>query len=131
MNRPDLSKAPKDLVQYIEHIESNLRMYTEHPLSDMYEAWVEKLSEVVTCVKLAKVTVVEEGEIPGLEDTGAIVKSADVDPFAKIKKVLSVMNEAKPTVETIDFLRQKIGIKDDNKNSRTNPIEDRAKKGSK
>ena len=125
MNKPDLSKAPAPIVEYIDHLEQELKSYRSHPLSNMYEVWSRKLNEIVDSVDEAPIAV--ETEIPGLEDTGVTAKVKDVDPFGKIKKVLSVMNEAKPTVETIGFLRQKLGIKEEVKTI-GNPIEDRAQR---
>lgn len=121
--RPDFTGLSKDQLDYIESIEEELNKYRGNDLSKMYDVWKSKLSEIVDTVNDTKVEVVKMK----VQEDGDISEDGDYDPFSKIKKLLSIMNEAKPTVETINWLRGVIGVKQEEKRV-PNIIEDRAKR---
>lgn len=121
--KPDFTGLSKDQLDYIESIEEELNKYRGNDLSKMYDVWVSKLSEIVEAVNDTKVEVVKMK----VKEDGDISEDGDYDPFSKIKKLLSIMNEAKPTVETINWLRGVIGVKQEEKRV-PNIIEDRAKR---
>ena len=121
--KPDFTGLSKDQLDYIESIEEELNKYRGNDLSKMYDVWVSKLSEIVEAVNDTKVEVLKMK----VKEDGDISEDGDYDPFSKIKKLLSIMNEAKPTVETINWLRGVIGVKQEERRV-PNIIEDRAKR---
>lgn len=121
MTRPE-TKDVRDWLAYADHLEKQIEKFNSDPLTNTYAVWCRKMAQITSAVDKAEIKVGTT-----VNEAGEVEQSSD-DPFNLIIKALKVMNEAKPTMETINWLRQNAGLKKEEEKTAYNPIEANANK---
>lgn len=115
MARPDLSKADKAIVDYIESLEERLTEYEESNLAGLYKEINAKLIPLSMAIRTATIDLAGDDKV-----------------FDRLMKTLV---ESRGIGENMNFLELKLGLNqkgDDvkEKNKFKNPLENLAKNGS-